>query len=467
MIQAALAAATFASAPPNLIWIMLDDMGWGEPGAYPCESKHGRIATPSMDAFAKEAMVFTDAYAGYTVCAPSRTTLMTGRHSGEFLKYNLRGTALDRTENVTTLGEVLQKAGYNTAIVGKTAPLNQPLDLGFDSFPIGQIDQAACHDMYPTTLDTQTEKGGDIVRVPLPLNDAAVKPSRDACMANPEKYNYTTDEFAQHGLGAIDAMAGKKDPFFLYLSFTVPHAGGWSGTQESGAPVPTDGQYANESWPDVEKDHAGTLHYVDNYVGQVIAKLKSLKVDDNTVVFIASDNGAHNEGGHDHTFFNSTGGLKGYKRSLYEGGVRSPSMVRWPGKIKPSRSNFQWAFWDALPTMAELAKADSSTLPANLEGESFVQQLLTGKQPPRKYIFHTWGHKGIGGYGVRQNDWKGVVQNCSGPNNTPSMDDKFELYDLTKDLFETTDVSAANPTVVKQMKSFVVSKNWSCHCYQC
>eukprot|EP01063_Lacrimia_lanifica_P027251 TRINITY_DN3802_c0_g1_i2.p1 TRINITY_DN3802_c0_g1~~TRINITY_DN3802_c0_g1_i2.p1 ORF type:complete len:472 (+),score=153.99 TRINITY_DN3802_c0_g1_i2:56-1471(+) len=465
-VLASLAAA--CAAKPNFVWIMLDDLGWGEIGLYPAGSAHGRIATPNMDAFGEGAMRFSDAYAGYTVCAPSRTTLMTGRHSGEFVKYGLLGTEIPLGQKVTTIGGVLQQAGYRTAIVGKTAPLTAPVDQGFDQFPLGQIDQAACHDMYPSTVDSQTAPGGKIDPISLPLNNATVVPSRKACMAHPEAFNYTTDMFYATGEQTLDALAKAGDPFFLYWAFTVPHAGGWFEAEEKGNPVPTDMQYAHKKWPDVEKDHAASVSYVDKHIGAFRAQLKALGIEENTVVFIASDNGAHNEGGHDHTFFNSTGGLKGFKRSLYEGGVRSPSMVSWPGTVKPGWSNFQWTFWDVLPTLAELAEADPATLPSNLDGLSFVEQLKTGSQAPREYTFHTWGAaKGTHGYGVRQGDWKGVVKNCRGPKHTPSSKDVLELYNLAADPFETNDIASKHSQVVKHLKDVVLSKNLTCQCYQC
>merc|ERR1719188_887319 len=140
----------------------------------------------------------------------------------------------------------------------------------------------------------------------------------------------------------LEKEAKGQDPFFLYLSFTIPHAGGWGdapATPEQGAPVPSDLQYADESWPDVEKDHAAVITYLDGKVGDLMYRLKKLGVDDNTIVFFATDNGAHLEGGHSHLFFNSTGGLKGHKRSMFEGGTRSPTMVRWPGKIASGQTS--------------------------------------------------------------------------------------------------------------------------------
>ena len=373
----AMAAAPAPPARPNIIWLMSDDLGWGELGLYPSTSAHGRIATPHLDAFGKSGLRFTDAYAGYTVCAPSRTTLMTGFHSGSFLKKGFPGTTLAANATRTTW-QMLQQAGYRTAGVGKMAPLHDPVPQGFDYF-IGQVDQALCHNMYPRTIDTGLRPATaqpnctatGFCNVPLPRNDKIPAASRynhtaarEACMASPSEYNYTADITAHHSLAFIrDHVRGSgsgggapspAQPFFLYEAFTVPHAGGWGYShgphcaywtcfQDNGAPVPSDGQYAaHTDWPEVERDHAAVITYLDGCVGDLMQLLVDLGIDEQTLVFFASDNGAHLEGGHDYHFFNSTGGLLGHKRSLYEGGVRSPTMVRWPGTIRLGVSDFAW-----------------------------------------------------------------------------------------------------------------------------
>ena len=470
---------------------MADDMGWGEPGAFPASSAHGRIATPHLDAFAASGKIFTNAYAGYTVCAPSRTTLFTGRHSGNFVKHGYSGENLGPGQAVTT-AMLLQGAGYATAAVGKIAPLTAPLDQGFDYFN-GQLDQAACHNMYPRTID----EGRGSHNVNLTRNWA--NKSRATCMGAPQSFNFTVDMSADRALEWLDATAtaaGK--PFFLYLSFTVPHAGGWgddpvdapvsnSTNHEEGAPVPSDLQYAGEAaWPEVERDHAAVITYLDGKVGAVMAKLAEKGVDDTTLVIFASDNGAHLEGGHDYRFFNSTGGLLGHKRSQYEGGFRSPIMARWPAAVAGgTRSDFAWAFWDVMPTLAELAGVDTAQLPADLDGVSIVPTLLGQAQPPKEYLYFTWpgttkgtapltarqwaaAARGASGFSVRQGEWKGVVQHCSDTTTyAPSAADAFELYHLPADPFETTDVAAAHTDVVAQLRALVMSKNLTCHCYQC
>ena len=472
----------------------------GEPGLYPSTSEHGTISTPNLDAFGQSGMVFDQAYAGYTVCAPSRTTLMTGYHSGHFTKYGLPGTSFPvggGPHNVTTIAQMMQGAGYFTGASGKTAPLDEPNQQGFDIF-FGQKDQAACHNMYPEVIDNGLAGGNKpSVVQQLPLN--AKNKSRALCMANPQLYNYSIDMFQHYGLAFLEQATKQPKPFFLYLSFTVPHAGGYGHNAESGNPVPTDLQYAKESsWPDVEKDHAAVITYLDAYVGAVVRKLDDMGVSDKTIVFFASDNGAHKEGGHSPFFFNSTGGLRGQKRSIFEGGVRSPSMVRWPGTVPANtRSQFQWAFWDVMPTLAQLAGVDVPN--PDIDGISILPTLLGQKQPPKEYIFHTWNglgapfpppaspsssssneeafavvtkppHKGSG-YGIRQGKWKGAVDHCAstapGANQVPSMDDVMLLFDLDNDPFETTDLSKKYPQQVKALKQLAMSKDVSCQCFQC
>eukprot|EP00440_Ansanella_granifera_P019971 gb/GFBE01021701.1/.p1 GENE.gb/GFBE01021701.1/~~gb/GFBE01021701.1/.p1 ORF type:complete len:492 (+),score=94.38 gb/GFBE01021701.1/:1-1476(+) len=475
-VQALTAACCLSSAlaamRPNIIWIMADDLGWGEPGLYPSSSPHGRIATPHLDQFGREGIVFTHAYAGYTVCAPSRTTFFTGRHSGQFVKHRWTGQAIEPDQNVTTLAEVLSSVGYRTAAFGKVAPLTSPLEQGFEAFT-GQIDQGLCHNMYPKQIDTGMKQ------LNLELVGNRREKSRQLCMKDPSLYNYTIDVFHDYGMAWLESVAKKPEPFFLYMSYTVPHAGGWGDAPqepEQGAPVPTDLQYADKPWPDVEKDHAAVITYLDSKVGDIMRRLKDLGADANTLMFFASDNGAHLEGGHSHLFFNSTGGLQGHKRSMFEGGMRSPTMARWPAQIQSGRSSsFAWAFWDVLPTMAELAGA---AVPAGLDGISIVPELLGQPQTKHKYLYFTWigdggrhlgAHPTVGpGYVVREGRWKGMVPHCMDSEKwQPSMGDEMRVYDLETDPFETTDLASKQPDIVHRLKSLVISEELTCMCFQC
>jgi len=281
----------------------------------------------------------------------------------------------------------------------------------------------------------------------------------------------------------LESVAGGPKPFFLYLAYNVPHAGGWSEfpvNLEDGAPVPAHAaEYADMPWPDVEKDHAAVVTYMDAKFGELMAKLASLGVDDNTLVLFASDNGAHEEGGHSVSFFNSSGGLKGYKRSLDEGGVRSPSMIRWPGVVPAgSSSPHPWAFWDVLPTLADVANADH-LVPAGLDGRSFVPTLRGTEQAEPAYLYWTWGKRRkplaavvskafsgpedralVSGYAIRSGRWKGVVTRCDRP-------DHMRLFDLETDPGERTNVAKSNAKVTKKLKALVDTEDLTCNCFQC
>jgi len=211
---------------------------------------------------------------------------------------------------------------------------------------------------------------------------------------------------------------------------------------------------------------------MDSVVGAIIQKLEEMEVEKNTLVILASDNGAHNEGGHRVTFFNSTGGLKGFKRSLYEGGVRSPTIARWPDKIKAgSVSDYPWAFWDAMPTFAEVGKA-SAYVPNDIDGHSIVPTLFGKSQPLPEYTYFTWGnfHKNNFGYSVRIGEWKAVAPLCSNITFKPDKTDLMEIYNLEDDPFETNDLSdtKSGQSRVQEIKKVILKyPDIDCHCYQC
>ena len=464
---------------PNILWIMADDLGMGEPShASAPFSTHGRISTPRVDKLASQGMRFSAAYAGYTVCAPSRATLMTGRNSG-----HLQGVP----NGAPTLTQLLKSGGYDTAVFGKSAPMDEcppkgdcneiqwglPRVFGVDTF-IGTPNQALCHNMYPVSITSEN------VSVPLPLNMA--NKSRNLCMSHPERYNYSSDLYTDASIAWLRKRAADdSNPFFLYVSYTVPHAGGWASApdyEEQGQPVPYGYAYSNNTdWPVVERDHAAVITDLDTRVGALLDTLESQGLEDNTVVFFASDNGAHSECGHDVKFFDSTGGLRGFKRSYYEGGIRSPSLVKWPGVIQPgSISHTPWAFWDALPTMLEIG---SIPLPksALFDGRSIVRALRGEEMEPPEYMYWTWNgvtnlHQSRplvknSGYSVRVGNWKGVVKLCASNVSTPSLHDAMELYDLSSDPYETRDVVRENWQVAHGMKKMLSSKSLSCACFQC
>jgi len=292
-------------------------------------------------------------------------------------------------------------------------------------------------------------------------------------MANPSEYNYTTDSFHLQAMNWLDQQKGSNQPFFLYMSYTVPHAGGWGDSPqdpENGNPVPSDGEYAKKPWPNVEKDHAASVTHMDTLIGELLAKIQNMGIQKDTLIFFVSDNGAHNEGGHKHVFFNSTGGLRGFKRSFYEGGIRSPSLALWPGKIAPNVvSKVSWAFWDVLATFSDIlgVKVPESAI----DGRSFLPTLLGKPQDPPEYQYWTWtgtqqSAKTVG-YSTRVQKWKGVVHSCSASNSKPSLGDSMELYDLENDLFEKENIANKHPDIVKEIKTLLVKKDLSCACYQC
>eukprot|EP01120_Amphizonella_sp_Union-15-10_P006125 TRINITY_DN1921_c0_g1_i1.p1 TRINITY_DN1921_c0_g1~~TRINITY_DN1921_c0_g1_i1.p1 ORF type:complete len:469 (-),score=55.74 TRINITY_DN1921_c0_g1_i1:57-1463(-) len=431
---------------PNILFILADDLGYGEVGKFPCTSTHGRIATPNLDSFADEGMRFTDAYAGEAVCAPSRCTLMTGKHTGHARVRGNRGYEghdFPLLSNDTTVAKVLKNAGYNTALIGKwglgyNGTSGAPLNQGFDYY-YGQLDQNACHNYYPLSIWENT----NILN--LPENKNA---SRERCMSEPASCRYTQDLFTSAATKWLKSQT-KEKPWYLFLTYTNPHAGGWEGTLESGAPVPTDGAYVDKPWPVVERDHASAVTLEDRDIGSILNTLKVLGFENDTIVFFASDNGAHNEGGHSHLFFNSSGPLRGFKRSLYEGGIRSPSMVRWPGKVKPgSVSHYSWAFWDFLPTAAELAGVPKSNLPLNLDGISIVPTLLGQEQSPKDYLYWEFCTNNKWGHAVRVQNWKAV---------SFAVDEPFELYDLSTDIHENVNLAEKYPDIVKRLETIAKS----------
>jgi arylsulfatase A len=403
-----LAFATSAAPKPNVIFILADDLGYGDLGCF----GQKLIKTPHIDHLATEGMRFTQAYAGATVCAPSRCTFMTGKHTGHCF---VRGNKLIEPEGQTpmptgtfTVAQLMKRAGYATAIVGKWGlgkPDSDsiPTKLGFDYF-FGYNCQTKAHEYYPEYLWRNEEK----------------------VMLNGKVYS--------HDLMADDALAWvkkKKDnPFFLYLAFTLPHAN---------LEVPDLVPYEKESWPNNLKTLAAMITRLDRDVGRLMALLKEMNIDDNTLVFFASDNGA----AYSDKVFNHSGPLRGYKRDPYEGGLRSPSIARWPGKIKAGVVSEQvWAFWDFIPTMGELT---GQKFPADMDGISFLPALLQGKNvehPPLYWEFHERGFD----QSVRMGNWKAVRQGSAKP---------IELYDMKTDMAEAHDVAAQNPEVVKRFEEYL------------
>jgi arylsulfatase A-like enzyme len=427
---AAVAPAAEPARKPNIVFILADDLGYGDLGCY----GQKLIQTPHLDRLAAEGMRFTQCYAGSTVCAPSRCALMTGQHTGHCI---VRGNAnVPLRPQDRTVAELLKEAGYATGLVGKwglgeAGTTGVPNRKGFDSF-YGFLNQTHAHNYYPDFLWRNEEK------VPLAGN---VESSVKGVAA--QRAQYVPDLFAREALEFVEKHRDR--PFFLYYATTIPHANNERTRAEgNGEEVPSDAPYSDRPWPPPEKNKAAMITRLDADVGRLMAKLKELKLDDNTVVFFTSDNGPHKEGGNKPEFFQSSGPLRGIKRDLYEGGIRMPMIVRWPGRIKAGAvSDFVWAFWDFLPTAAELAGVKP---PAGIDGYS-VAPVLLGDSLPKSHLYLYWEfHEGGSKQAVRFGDWKAVRLKPGGP---------VELYDLKADIGEQHNVAAQHPDVVARADEYI------------
>ena len=442
-------------APPNFVWILADDLGYGDLGSYGQE----RIQTPHLDRMAEEGMRFTDAYAGFTVCAPSRSVLMTGQHTGH-TRVRRNGSPGLWDEDVT-VAELLKAEGYATALVGKwglgmeDSP-GAPWKQGFDHF-YGYLSQGHAHNFYPEFLMRNAER--------VPLRNVVERSGRYGGMSGvaTERVDYSHDLMMDEALGWIEENAA--GPFFLYLALTIPHANNEAGNLDGGGDpgianleadlghhrervgmeVPDAGQYQGEDWPGPQKGTAAMISHLDEGVGQVFAALRRLGVDERTVVFFSSDNGPHAEGGNDPFFFDSNGPLQGYKRSLHDGGIRVPTIVRWPGRVRAgSVSDFPWYFADFLPTVADIA---GFGVPDGLDGTSILPVLQeTDISAEDRFLY--WGGTPGRAEAVRWGQWKAVRE---GP------DQPLELFDLSSDIGEKRDVSAEHEEIVGEILGYLES----------
>ncbi|MFW6171226.1 MAG: arylsulfatase [Planctomycetota bacterium] len=415
---------------PNLIYIMADDLGYGDLGCFGQE----RIKTPNLDQMARQGMKFTSHYAGSTVCRPSRLVLWTGLHTGHTpidsnARYVLKPSDV-------TVAELLKKGGYATGGVGKWAlggpeTTGHPNKKGFD-FWMGYLDQSRAHNYYPTYLWRNDQK------FPLPGNKIGDYPKGRGRVAS-ERVTYSHDVMTDQMLDFV--RRHHERPFLLHVHWTIPHANNERGRVfGNGMEVPNYGIYKSRDWPAVEKGQAAMITRMDRDVGTLLSLLKELDIAENTLVFFTSDNGPHSEGGHRHQFFDANGPLRGYKRDLYEGGIRVPTLAQWPGTIKPgSVSDEPLAVYDWLPTACQLAGVKT---PAKVDGISFVPTLLRQSQPSHDYLFWSFGAKRA----VRQGKWKAVV---------PGKNQSLELYDLENDIGEKKDISQQHPDLVAKMQQII------------
>ncbi len=417
-----------AADKPNIIFIMADDLGYGDLGCYGQQ----RIQTPAIDQLAAEGMKFTDFYAGSTVCAPSRCVLMTGYHTGHCF---IRGNGKDNLRPAdVTLAEVLAGGRYTSGMFGKWGLGHEgssglPTRQGFDAF-FGYLDQHHAHNYYPSFLIDNEKR--------IQLENVILKPGQFGQGVASEKRQYSHDLIMDRAMQFLEK--NQKRRFFLYLPLTIPHAN--NEARQEGMEVPGLGQYADLDWPLPQKAHAAMISRMDRDLGVLFQKLKDYGIDEKTIVFFTSDNGPHREGGNDPDFNDSNGPLKGIKRDLSEGGIRVPMIARWPGKIEAgSMSDFAGAFWDIMPTFADLA-GTTDDVPDDIDGISFVPALL-GQDTQQQHDHLYWAFYERGGArALRQGNWKVVHQ----PYKTAPR-----LYNLVDDLAERSDVAADHPDLLKKL----------------
>ena len=405
---------------PNIIYILTDDLGYGDLGCY----GQKLMKTPNIDKMAEEGIRFTQHYSGSTVCAPSRCCLMTGLHTGHA---RVRGNSPRlplRPKEDFTVAEMLKQAGYFTGIFGKwglgePGTTGVPNRKGFDEW-FGYLNQGRAHNYYPEYLWENQEQYW-------------IKENMEG-----KKGVYSHDLFTEKSLDFI--KRNKDNPFFLYLAYTLPHANNELGRETgNGIEVPTDEPYSNEVWSQQEKNFAAMVTKLDDDVGKVVRYLKELGIDEDTVIFFTSDNGPHKEGGHDSNFFNSSGPLRGIKRDLYEGGIRVPMIACWQGKIKPGTVSDQaWSFWDFLPTAAEIAGVSP---PDDIDGIGMMSALLGQPQQDPEYLYWEFQQNSFK-QAVRMGDWKGVRLSLKG---------EIELYNLNNDIGEEHNIADEYPEIVKKM----------------
>ncbi len=447
-----LIAATVASAAdrPNVIFVLADDLGYGDLGCY----GQKKILTPNLDRMAAEGMRFTQFYAGSTVCAPSRSVLMTGQHLGHTAvrgnagKNNMEAQTL-RDEDIT-VAEVLKGAGYSTGLIGKwglgeVGTVGHPNKQGFDEY-FGFLNQHHAHNHYPGFLWRSSE------RVGLPNEVAGATPDGfdfgDGYAT--KRVQYAGDLFASEAASFIERHARNDRPFFLYYALTVPHANNErSRALGDGQEVPDYGPYADKDWTPQNKGQAAMITRMDRQIGELFAQLKKLNLNERTIVFFSSDNGPHKEGGNDPDFFDANGPFTGLKRSLTDGGIRVPFLVRWPGKIKAgSVSNHVGYFGDLLPTLAELAGVKLSD---NLDGHSFVPTLLgrDGDQQKHEFLYWEFYEGGVNQAVLMNGRWKAIrLKKSSNP---------IELFDLHNDIAEKQNLAASHPELIAKAADLMKS----------
>lgn len=430
---------------PNIIYILADDLGYGDLSSYGQE----KFKTPNIDKLASQGILFTQHYSGSTVCAPSRSALMTGMHTGHTV---VRGNKEVRPEgqypipdSTYTLAEAMKKAGYVTGAFGKwglgfPGSEGDPISQGFDTF-FGYNCQRLGHNYYPRHLWDNKDS--------LVLDENSGK----------SKGIYAPNLIHEKTLQFI--VDHKDEPFFMYVPSIIPHAelaapeevmkkyrGKY--TLEKEYKGQDEGpEYRNGPYESQKETHAAfvaMIDVLDTQVGEIMSKVEELGISDNTIIIFTSDNGPHTEGGADPEYFNSNGPLKGTKRDLYEGGIRVPLIVRWPGEITAgSRTDHVSAFWDVFPTFSDIVGFEQ---PSNIDGVSFLPTLVKTEEQQKKHEYLYWEfHEKGGRQALRKGDWKAVKYNVLKDPNAP-----IELYDLSEDIGEKNNLADQHPDIIKEME---------------
>lgn len=429
-----------AKNKPNIIYVLADDLGYGDIGCF----GQKMLKTPYLDKMASEGMKFTQHYAGSTVCAPSRCVLMTGLHTGHCTVRGNHRVLLKDGE--VTIPNLLKRAGYTTGCVGKWGvghppPADDPNKHGFDHF-FGYTNMFHAHNCFPEFLI----RNGKEVKLRNKLFDKwkTLPPDKRGGGVAKEKVDFAPELFTQEALGFIDK--NKNNPFFLYFALNIPHANNEGG--KDGMEVPSFGEFENEDWPRTEKGFAAMIRKIDTDMGRLFDKLKEHGLDDNTLVVFSSDNGPHQEGGHVMEYFDSNGILRGMKRDMYEGGVRVPFIARWPGRIKPyTESDHVSGFQDMMPTFAQIAGVDVP----DIDGISILPTLTGKTADQKKHSYLYWEFKEQGGkQAVLLGNFKGIRLNT-----IKKPDGPIELYDITKDISERTNVADQHPDIVGQIATIM------------
>ncbi|MBN2651025.1 MAG: arylsulfatase [Spirochaetales bacterium] len=405
---------------PNIIYILADDLGYGDLGCYGQKD----IKTPNLDKMASEGLLFTNHYSGAPVSAPSRCSLLTGKHTGQaYIRSNkeyLPSGQEPLAESETTIATILQQDSYKTALIGKwglgmNKTQGDPHRHGFD-FYYGYLCQREAHNHFPTFLFRDGKKE------PLEVN------------------SYSQDLFTKEAINFIES--NKDEKFFLYLAYAIPHAR---------LQIASVKPYQHEPWVESKKRYAAMITKMDKDIGKIIEKLTDLNIDKNTLVIFSSDNGPHMEGGANPSYFNSSGGLRGIKRDLYEGGIRVPMIAWWPETIKKGRkTDHISAFQDIFPTLADLT---GNQPPANITGISLVPLILGNEESNKKHEYLYWEfQEKRGSRAVRMGDWKGIELNISS-----ILPNRFELYNLKEDPFERNNLADKYPEITAKIKEIMSS----------